>query len=88
MSLSRAHAADTAETMIDVVPAHEVACPSSCRIEIDEAVDRELGAVLGSTENRGKISLPEESPLTFPVRTVPVQESSSIPRQDYSVAIS
>jgi len=50
VSLRRAHVADAAVPVLDVVPMHEVGRPSTCRIEIGEAARGELRPVLRRAE--------------------------------------
>ena len=52
MSLRRGDVADAAVPMIVVVPTHEVSCPGPSRVEVGEALGRELGPVLRGAEQR------------------------------------
>ena len=52
MPLRRAHVLDAAVTVIDVVPAHEVASPSTRSLKVGEAPGGELRAVLGGAKQR------------------------------------
>src|ERR1019366_7336785 len=50
VTLRRGHVADGAVTMLFVVPMDEAHGPFPCRIEIGEALDRELRPVFGGAE--------------------------------------
>ena len=52
LTLTRDDVADAAVPVLIVVPTHEFSCPRSGGFEVGDALDRELGAVLGGAEQR------------------------------------
>ena len=52
MTLARRDVADAAVSVRIVVPTHEFSCPGAGGVEVDEALGRELGTVLGGAEQR------------------------------------